>query len=75
MSYISRNFHLFHVSNVFALNFRMFMLLYPESVSLSVGVITKLGTEDKNGRELRGDRLTEPIWRRAASIAAAARRH
>ena len=33
MSCVSQNFHLFHVANLSVLNFRIFLLMYPGSVS------------------------------------------
>ena len=33
MSYTSQNFRLFHVSNLFVLNFRIFLLMYPGSAT------------------------------------------
>ena len=51
MSYMSQNFRLFLVSNLSVQNFRIFLLMYSGSLSLSAGLITGQWSAPRDARE------------------------
>ena len=53
MSYISQNFRLFQVSNLSVLNFRIFLLMYPGSLSLSFVPAHVAPVPSSSGRRCR----------------------
>ena len=58
---ISQNFNLFHVSNLFVINFKFFLLMYPVSVVAGGGTVPRLARRRAVQNKRAGPPLALPL--------------